>query len=263
MPSHSLLSSNATFEGKLISIIILSFYTFFPFLHVRLKCNNSHNKIRIRRILNITPAKEQGITAGVPNYFENNNTSSAGYEIRYKRIPIYDSSTSDILSYADEMIDFISNGLHHGGVLVHCQKGVSRSATAVIMFLMRKANMTMNQAILLCKRRRHVVDPIPSFLTQLRTYEEQCRTGGYLTAMDDDIHDVNDDVANEDCKGDLKRKAENIGDGFDKKRKTAIGPTPSIGPSRGPAIGPARGPALSIGPVKGPPEGEFTTDKKI
>jgi hypothetical protein len=74
-----------------------------------------------------------------------------------------------------------------------------------------------------------------------------------LTAVDDDIHDVNDDVAKEDCKGDLKRKAENIGDGFDKKRKTAIGPTP--------AIGPARGPALSIGPVRGPPEGEFTTDK--
>lgn len=84
------------------------------------------------RILNVTPAKEAGITAGVPNYFENSCS-----EIKYKRIPVYDASSSDLLSRADEMVEFISNGLHHGGVLVHCQKGVSRSATAVIMFLMR------------------------------------------------------------------------------------------------------------------------------
>lgn len=162
------------------------------------------------------------------------------------------------------MIDFISNGLHHGGVLVHCQKGVSRSATAVIMFLMRKANMTMNQAMILCKRRRHVVDPIPSFLTQLRTYEEQCQTGGYSTAVDDDVHDKNDHVAKEDSNGDVKRKVENIGGGHDKKRKLAIGPTLTIGPVRGPAhsIGPARGHATSIGPARGPAEGESTAEQK-
>jgi len=85
------------------------------------------------RILNVTPAKEQGITAGIPNYFENASNS----KIRYKRIPVYDASTSNLLSHADEIVEFISNGLHHGGVLVHCQKGVSRSATAVVMFLMR------------------------------------------------------------------------------------------------------------------------------
>jgi protein-tyrosine phosphatase len=84
------------------------------------------------RILNVTPAKEAGITAGVPNYFENSCS-----EIKYKRISVYDSASSDLLSHADEMVEFISSGLHHGGVLVHCQKGVSRSATAVIMFLMR------------------------------------------------------------------------------------------------------------------------------
>ncbi|KAL3786036.1 hypothetical protein ACHAW5_008406 [Stephanodiscus triporus] len=64
------------------------------------------------RILNVTPAKEQGITAGIPNYFENTSSST----IRYKRIPVYDAATSDLLSHADEMVEFISNGLHHGGV---------------------------------------------------------------------------------------------------------------------------------------------------
>lgn len=81
----------------------------------------------------MTPEKEAGITAGVPNYFEN----AKGSRIKYKRISVYDASSTDLLCHADEIVEFISNGLHHGGVLVHCQRGVSRSATAVIMFLMR------------------------------------------------------------------------------------------------------------------------------
>lgn len=85
----------------------------------------------ILRILNVTPAKEAGITAGVPNYFESNKA------VKYKRISVYDASTSDLLSHADEIVNFISSGLHHGSVLVHCQRGVSRSATAVIFFLIR------------------------------------------------------------------------------------------------------------------------------
>ena len=88
----------------------------------------------ILRILNVTPAKEAGITAGVPNYFEHNK---GGMSIKYKRISVYDASTSDLLSYAEEVVNFISSGLHHGSVLVHCQRGVSRSATAVMFYLIR------------------------------------------------------------------------------------------------------------------------------
>ena len=91
----------------------------------------------VRRILNITPAKEAGITAGVPNFFEGNKIGPAGFTIQYKRISVYDASTSDLLPHADEIVNFISNGLHHGSVLVHWQRGVSRSATAVMMFLIR------------------------------------------------------------------------------------------------------------------------------
>lgn len=90
----------------------------------------------VRRILNVTPAKEAGITAGVPNFFEG-KVAPGGSKIQYKRIAVYDASTSDLLSHAEEIVNFINNGLHHGSVLVHCQRGVSRSATAVMMFLMR------------------------------------------------------------------------------------------------------------------------------
>ncbi len=129
--SRSLLFSKGMFDGKYISRhnYVPDFFSFMP------GWNISHPHILgwSSRILNVTPAKEQGITAGIPNYFENASNS----KIRYKRIPVYDASTSNLLSHADEIVEFISNGLHHGGVLVHCQKGVSRSATAVVMFLMR------------------------------------------------------------------------------------------------------------------------------
>ena len=236
-----------------------------------------------KRILNVTPAKEAGITAGVPNYFESSSGSSK--IIKYKRISVYDASTSDLLSYADEIVQFIGNGLHHGSVLVHCQRGVSRSATAVIMFLMRKANMTMNQSLKLCRRRRPMVDPIPTFLDQLRTYEKECRSWGHLTTVDDDDDGAKQDDGNGSApveggdgteekysekdgnakntginkSGGEKRKADNInccGSGEKETKKRMVGP---IGPARGPvtgsaSIGPARGPvkSASIGPAVGP-----------
>lgn len=201
----------------------------------------------------MTPAKEAGITAGVPNYFEN----SSGCKIKYKRIPVYDASTSDLLSYADEIVQFISNGLHHGSVLVHCQRGVSRSATSVIMFLMRKANMTMNQALRLCQRRRPMADPIPAFLEQLRSYERECRSWGHLTSTDESKSDDKKITKAGPTKSVSEKKEGNVmagpivgekrktddndsGDG-EKKRRTVVGP---IGPPKGP-IGPAMGPSKS------------------
>ena len=73
--------------------------------------------------------------AGVPNYFE----KKAAPAFLYKRIAVYDSPTSatSILDSADDIVSFISKGLLHGGVLVHCQQGVSRSTTAAAMYLIR------------------------------------------------------------------------------------------------------------------------------
>jgi len=223
----------------------------------------------VLRILNVTPAKEAGITAGVPNYFE--NKSSMG--MKYKRISVYDSTTSDLLPFAEEIVQFISNGLHHGSVLVHCQRGVSRSATSVIMFLMRKANMTMEQSLQLCKRRRPVVDPNSAFMDQLRAYEKDCREWGHLTAVDGKPKKVSKVNGRESGGGDRDKKfpcnngkdrgmssggdkrgaGENRGHGDEKKKQRTVGP---MGPPRGP-VGPnmlPNGPVryAAIGPAMGP-----------
>jgi hypothetical protein len=57
----------------------------------------------------------------------------------YKRVAVYDASTSatELESQAVEIVNFISKGLHHGSVLVHCNHGVSRSTTCILLYLMR------------------------------------------------------------------------------------------------------------------------------
>lgn len=85
----------------------------------------------VTHILNLTPTKEASIQAGVPNYFASLFT--------YHRVPIYDASTSVTLlsDQADSINRFIATALCHGSILVHCQRGVSRSAAAVLFYLMR------------------------------------------------------------------------------------------------------------------------------
>jgi len=87
----------------------------------------------ISHILNVTPSKEAAIQAGVPNFFEKRD------RFRYKRVAVYDAPTSapQLFEAAESVVRFISNGLHHGSVLVHCQHGVSRSTTCALFYLIR------------------------------------------------------------------------------------------------------------------------------
>ena len=109
--------------------------------------------------------------------------------------------------------------------------------------------MTYAQSLLLCQRRRPVVDPIPSFCDQLRRYEKECREWGHLTAVDD-IHSVKNHLSEEDSDtvgcGNVKagspsrekRKADSCEDesGSDRietKKSKMVGPMrPYIGPAK-------------------------------
>lgn len=66
--------------------------------------------------------------AGCPNFFEGRTPPA----FSYKRIPIFDNRGEDILQYMEGAISFIEQSKHYGSVLVHCNKGVSRSASFVI-----------------------------------------------------------------------------------------------------------------------------------
>jgi len=160
-------------------------------------------------ILNVTPAKETNITAGVPNYFEKKkNKTVTARRITYKRISVYDAPSSDLLHHADDIVRFISTSLHHGSILVHCQRGVSRSATAIMFYLMRKERMCLGDALDACRRIRPCVNPIPGFMDQLRKYEQRCIKLGVVNVKKDDdslnVGDKRNYIVNDDDDDDDK-----------------------------------------------------------
>jgi protein-tyrosine phosphatase len=115
--------------------------------------------------LAITSSYSVDTEAGCPNFFEKD------HKITYKRIPIFDNRGEDILSHMDTAFNFIEHAKHHGHILVHCHKGISRSASFVIGYLMRKNEMTLNEALGHVQSVRPMIQPNDSFMEQLRRYE--------------------------------------------------------------------------------------------
>lgn len=60
---------------------------------------------------------------------------------------------------------------HTSRILVHCAMGKSRSATATIMYLMRKFSLSLDQAFEFCKTQRQKTEPNEGFLEQLKAFE--------------------------------------------------------------------------------------------
>ena len=60
-----------------------------------------------------------------------------------------DLPTSDLLGFLPEACTFIDNARKNNddGVLVHCQKGISRSAAVVIAYVMQDSNVNYAQAL--------------------------------------------------------------------------------------------------------------------
>lgn len=64
---------------------------------------------------------------------------------------------------------FINNAVEKGGVvLVHCAAGISRSVSTAIYYLMRKYNMTYDEAYKLILKNRKIARPNAGFQRQLR-----------------------------------------------------------------------------------------------
>lgn len=60
-------------------------------------------------------------------------------------------------------------------MLVHCAAGVSRSASTVIAYIMRKRGQGLNETINFVRSRRAVIHPNPGFLKLLESFERELK----------------------------------------------------------------------------------------
>ncbi|XP_006010324.1 dual specificity protein phosphatase 2 [Latimeria chalumnae] len=106
------------------------------------------------------------VSSTCPNYFEG--------QFRYKCIPVEDSHMVDISIWFQDAIEFIDSVKNSGGrVLVHCQAGISRSATICLAYLMRTQRVRLEEAFDFIKQRRGVISPNFGFMGQLLQFETQ------------------------------------------------------------------------------------------
>eukprot|EP00756_Hemistasia_phaeocysticola_P062655 Hpha_TRINITY_DN6108_c0_g1::TRINITY_DN6108_c0_g1_i1::g.164885::m.164885 len=79
----------------------------------------------------------------------------------------------DLTPHFDAAHEFMDQAIDKKvGVLVHCFKGQSRSATVVVTYLMKKRRITRDAAIAEVKRCRPCINPNPGFMDVMARYEK-------------------------------------------------------------------------------------------
>ncbi|ETI56246.1 hypothetical protein F442_01121 [Phytophthora nicotianae P10297] len=103
--------------------------------------------------------------------------------VKYLNVTIKDRPEADIGSYFDAAYRFIESAkrTQHGRVLVHCTQGISRSATLVIMYLMRANNWSLVTAVNFAMASRGVVYPNQGFVKSLMVEEFRLYKGNSIT----------------------------------------------------------------------------------
>jgi len=114
------------------------------------------SRLGITHILNVTPQK---------NRHEKSFT--------YMRIAIEDGG-DQIGRYFEQAISFIEQA---SVVFVHCRHGISRSATIVTSYLMKKNSWDYKKALSSLKEKRPKVALHILFITELSLYQQQLHIG--------------------------------------------------------------------------------------
>lgn len=90
-------------------------------------------------------------------------------DVTYKFVDILDLEESDLEKYLHECLHFIDACVgYNANILVHCNAGVSRSASVVIAYLIIKHNLLFDDAYALVKQARASIKPNKGFMKQLQ-----------------------------------------------------------------------------------------------
>lgn len=101
--------------------------------------------------------------------------------IKHHYIMLDDMPDVPIEKHFDDIFRIVMSSTKHGGVLVHCTMGISRSVTAVISVLLKKCihkhpNANTDTILTYVKSKRLCASPNPGFYLQLKKYENKLRS---------------------------------------------------------------------------------------
>ncbi|XP_044199060.1 dual specificity protein phosphatase 16 [Thunnus albacares] len=98
-------------------------------------------------------------------------------ESHFLRVPVNDSFCEKILPWLDRSVEFIEKAKAcNARVLVHCLAGISRSATIAIAYIMKRMDMTLDEAYRFVKEKRPTISPNFNFLGQLLDFEKKIKS---------------------------------------------------------------------------------------
>eukprot|EP00038_Savillea_parva_P003823 m.130734 g.130734 ORF g.130734 m.130734 type:complete len:234 (-) comp11291_c0_seq1:6539-7240(-) len=120
--------------------------------------------LRIRHVVNCTSEHDVG---GVPAPFGPDG-------ITYMRLAQLDDNDATLIQYWDDVHGFIKRAqAEQSSVLVHCQRGVSRSAATCVAFLMKDRDWSKSDALDYVRSCRPIIKPNVKFMRELDEYEAQ------------------------------------------------------------------------------------------
>lgn len=100
-------------------------------------------------------------------------------DFQYKHLQLTDSRQSTLLDYFEDVNKWIDEARTNSGrVLVHCEAGMSRSASIVIGYLLGTSDHSirinsLKEAYLFTKSKRNVIRPNYGFINQVQQYSEE------------------------------------------------------------------------------------------
>lgn len=95
--------------------------------------------------------------------------------IHYHRVPVRDRPYVQMEQHFNAAIEFIAEALRNetSTVLIHCQQGISRSATIAAAYFMINERVSVEIALTRVKEGHSKANPNPGFLKQLKKLEKR------------------------------------------------------------------------------------------
>ncbi len=127
---------------------------------------NSLNASNYYELINHNITHVINVSEEISNYYPD--------DMEYLRISVSDTNDASLESYFIKALKFIENA-DGSNIFIHCFMGSSRSATIVVLYLMKYHKMSFEQAYKFLKTKRPVVNMNVTFAEELQDIEKNMK----------------------------------------------------------------------------------------